>query len=50
MVGEGDSGSVQESWSFLGKIYYTVEFTERAVVVIMTGRELAAAGRHVDDR
>lgn len=37
----GDAGVVRESWSFLGEIYYTVEFVARAVVVIMRGNEMA---------
>lgn len=44
VVNVGDTGHVQETWSFLGKVYYTVEFVDRAIVVIMTGRELAAFG------
>lgn len=42
---EGDVGFVHERWSFLGQIYYTVEFIDRAIVVIMRGRELAKADR-----
>ena len=45
MVVEDDIGCVRASFSFLGELYYTVEFLERAVVVIMRGRELASAGR-----
>ncbi len=45
VVRQGDVGFVHESWSFLGQIYYTVEFFDRAVVVIMRGRELAKANR-----
>lgn len=45
VVKVGDTGSVRETWSFLGKVYFTVEFLESAIVVIMTDRELAAADR-----
>ncbi len=41
LVHESDLGIVHERWRFLGQLYYTVEFFERAVVVIMRGRELA---------
>jgi nitrogen fixation protein NifZ len=41
LVLERDLGVVHERWNFLGQIYYTVEFVDRAVVVIMRGRELA---------
>jgi nitrogen fixation protein NifZ len=41
VVEEYDLGVVHERWSFLGQLYYTVEFIDRAVVVIMRGRELA---------
>lgn len=44
LVYAGDVGIVRESWSFLGEIYYTVEFVARAVVVIMRGREMMRAG------
>jgi nitrogen fixation protein NifZ len=53
LVHQADAGIVRESWSFLGEIYYTVEFFTRAAVVIMRGPELARAaaersiGRHV---
>ncbi len=40
IVNDGDIGFVRESWHFLGRIYYTVEFTSRGVVVIMREREL----------
>lgn len=40
IVHEGDLGFVRESWYFLGRIYYTVEFADRGVVVIMREREL----------
>ena len=43
VVHDGDTGYVRERWSFLGTIYYTVEFVDRAVVVIMSGRELVPA-------
>jgi len=43
LVYAGDAGIVRESWSFLGEIYYTVEFVARAVVVIMRGREMIRA-------
>jgi nitrogen fixation protein NifZ len=38
-----DLGIVHERWSFLGQFYYTVEFIDRAAVVIMRSRELAKA-------
>jgi NifZ domain len=41
VVQKGDRGAIHERWSFLGQVYYTVEFVDRAVVVIMRGRELA---------
>ncbi|MBO0753714.1 MAG: nitrogen fixation protein NifZ [Bradyrhizobiaceae bacterium] len=41
VVHEDDLGVVHEKWNFLGQIYYTVEFIDRAVVVIMRGAELA---------
>ena len=41
VVHERDLGVVHERWTFLGQLYYTVEFIDRAVVVIMRGRELA---------
>jgi hypothetical protein len=41
VVHERDLGIVHEKWTFLGQLYYTVEFIDRAVVVIMRGRELA---------
>jgi len=40
LVQRGDAGIVRERWSFLGEIYYTVEFESRAAVVIMRGREM----------
>lgn len=40
LVNQGDAGIVRERWSFLGEIYYTVEFVARAAVVIMRGREM----------
>jgi hypothetical protein len=43
VVHERDLGVVHERWNFLGQFYYTVEFIDRAVVVIMRGRELAKA-------
>ncbi|MCK9915705.1 nitrogen fixation protein NifZ [Microbacteriaceae bacterium K1510] len=43
LVHQGDVGRVHESWSFLGDIYYTIEFFERAVVVLMRDSELAKA-------
>jgi nitrogen fixation protein NifZ len=45
LVHQGDAGIVRESWSFLGEIYYTVEFFTRTAVVIMRSREMARAGR-----
>jgi nitrogen fixation protein NifZ len=43
LVHQGDAGIVRESWSFLGEMYYTVEFLTRAAVVIMRGREMKRA-------
>jgi nitrogen fixation protein NifZ len=43
LVHQGDAGVVRESWSFLGEIYYTVEFFTRAAVVILRGREMKRA-------
>jgi nitrogen fixation protein NifZ len=43
LVHQGDAGIVRESWSFLGEIYYTVEFLTRAAVVIMCDREMKRA-------
>jgi nitrogen fixation protein NifZ len=40
LVHQRDVGMVRERWSFLGEIYYTVEFAGRAAVVIMRGREM----------
>ena len=40
VVREGDAGIVRERWSFLGEIYYAVEFVRGPIVVIMRGREL----------
>ncbi len=44
LVHRGDAGCVREDWSFLGEVYYTVEFVDRAVVVIMRGKEMARSG------
>lgn len=43
LVVEDDLGCVREAWSFLGETFYTVEFFERAVVVIMRGREMKSS-------
>ncbi len=45
LVDRGDAGIIRERWSFLGEIYYTVEFVPRAAIVIMRGREMARAIR-----
>ncbi len=37
----GDLGVVRGRWSFLGEVYYTVEFPTRGAVVIMRGHEMA---------
>jgi nitrogen fixation protein NifZ len=50
LVHPGDTGTVRESWSFLGEIYYTVEFVARAAIVIMRGREMASAAAIVNRR
>lgn len=43
LVQQGDAGIVRERWSFLGEIYYTVEFVACAALVIMRGREMVRA-------
>lgn len=43
LVERGDTGVVRKSWSFLGEVYYTVEFTARAVVVILRAHEMVTA-------
>ncbi|MBC9876469.1 nitrogen fixation protein NifZ [Bradyrhizobium sp. INPA01-394B] len=48
LVHPGDTGIVRESWSFLGEIYYTVEFMARSVFVIMRGHEMARMGTTFD--
>lgn len=45
LVQRGDAGAVLDRWSFLGEIYYTVQFAPRATVVIMRGREMAGTAR-----
>jgi nitrogen fixation protein NifZ len=45
LVCQGDAGIVRERWSFLGEVYYTVEFGARSAVVIMRGREMTRAPR-----
>lgn len=48
VVREGDTGIIRERWSFLGEVYYAVEFGCGPIVLIMRGREmrrLAAAAR-----
>ncbi len=45
LVRKGDAGVVRERCSFLGEIYYTVEFVARATVVIMRGRKMARAAQ-----
>lgn len=45
LVYQGDTGVVRESWSFLGEIYYTVEFFAHAAVVILRGQEMARAAQ-----
>ncbi len=45
LVVENDVGCVRETWRFLGELYYTVEFFDRAVVVIMRSRELTGVDR-----
>lgn len=44
LVRQGDAGCVREDWSFLGEVYYTVEFASRAAVVIMRGKEMERVG------
>ena len=48
LVHPGDTGVVQQSWRFLGDVYYTVEFMARAVFVIMRGREMVSVAERVD--
>ena len=48
LVYPGDTGIVQQSWRFLGDIYYTVEFMAHAVFVIMRGREMVSIAERVD--
>jgi nitrogen fixation protein NifZ len=48
LVYPGDAGIVQQSWRFLGDVYYTVEFTAHAVFVIMRGREMVGIAERVD--
>lgn len=43
LVRENDLGCVCESWSFLGECFYTVEFVDRAIVVIMRACEITNA-------
>jgi hypothetical protein len=43
VVQKGDAGAVREKWSFLGEIYYTVQFAQEAMIVIMRGREMTGA-------
>jgi len=43
LVRKGDLGHVHEKWRFVGQTYYTVEFIERAVVVVMRGKEMVHA-------
>ncbi|MGA2892708.1 MAG: nitrogen fixation protein NifZ [Xanthobacteraceae bacterium] len=45
LVQSGDAGIVRERWSFLGNVYYTVEFVARATFVIMRGREMIGLAR-----
>jgi nitrogen fixation protein NifZ len=40
VVQSNDLGIIRERWSFLGEVYYTVEFPRPAAVVIMRGREM----------
>lgn len=43
LVRAGDAGIIRERWSFLGEIYYTVDFVDCAAVVIMRGPEMTGA-------
>lgn len=43
LVHPGDAGIVRERWSFLGEVYYTVEFVACAPAVIMRGPEMTGA-------
>jgi nitrogen fixation protein NifZ len=48
LVRPGDTGIVQQSWRFLGDVYYTVEFMAHAVFVIMRGREMVSVTERAD--
>jgi len=48
LVYPGDTGIVQQSWRFLGDVYYTVEFMTHAVFVIMRGREMVSVAERLD--
>jgi nitrogen fixation protein NifZ len=48
LVYPGDTGTVQQSWRFLGDVYYTVEFMAYAVFVIMRGREMESVAERLD--
>jgi len=48
LVYPGDTGTVQQSWRFLGDVYYTVEFVAHAVFVIMRGREMESVAERLD--
>jgi len=48
LVHPGDTGIVQQSWRFLGDVYYTVEFMAHAVFVIMRGREMVSVTERAD--
>ena len=48
LVYPGDTGIVQQSWRFLGGVYYTVEFMAHAVFVIMQGREMVSVADRAD--
>ena len=48
LVYPADTGIVQQSWRFLGDVYYTVEFMAQAVFVIMRGCEMVSVAERVD--
>ncbi len=50
LVQEGDAGIVRERWSFLGEVYYTVEFAACTAMVIMRGPEMTRAAQRAVSR
>lgn len=50
LVQEGDAGIVRERWSFLGEVYYTVEFAACTAMVIMRGPEMTRSAQRAVNR